>query len=227
MASTKKKKTTQQRPKSNWFLACFGISSKTVSHKKPNKSDGRKRWFKPCMSKIKITIFRKKMVSFDAKKVATTQSMIMVETTKVQKLKIKHASINREPIVQPPKKSTNDQYELQCRKDESDVATCSEQESTPKVVNKCSKDNKVTKDSLTGLSIMVMTLIIMSFWGRICAILCMSALLYCVPILRALKDNRPNNIGNIIFDVASKLYKKNLVLEDRLQRDEKTGIGVS
>lgn len=77
-------------------------------------------------------------------------------------------------------------------------------------------------DPLVGMSIVVVTLIIMFVWGRLCAILCTSAWLYFVPRLRALKnDDAAMKKINGDLDLNSQEYKKRVVLEGFLERDHR------
>lgn len=78
-------------------------------------------------------------------------------------------------------------------------------------------------DPVVGMSIIVVTLIIMFIWGRLCAILCTSAWLYFVPRLRAIKNDDAATMkidGDL--DLNSQEYKKRVVLEGFLERDHRT-----
>ncbi|XP_059448815.1 uncharacterized protein At5g23160 [Corylus avellana] len=81
-------------------------------------------------------------------------------------------------------------------------------------------------DPLVGLSIIMVTLIIMLFWGRICAILCTSAWFYFVPRLRNVTksddvvEKNPNSLDQ---DYDSEEYKKKVVLEGFLERNHRIG----
>jgi len=81
-------------------------------------------------------------------------------------------------------------------------------------------------DPLVGLSIIMVTLIIMLFWGRICAILCTSAGFYFVPRLRNVTksddvvEKNPNSHDQ---DYDSEEYKKKVVLEGFLERNHHIG----
>ncbi|CAN1255063.1 Uncharacterized protein At5g23160 [Linum perenne] len=85
-------------------------------------------------------------------------------------------------------------------------------------------------DSVVGLSIIAVTLVIMVIWGRICAIVCTSAWLYFIPRLRTtlsevkVKAKRGKNVGGSggggagEFDLDSVEYKRRVVLEGLLER---------
>jgi hypothetical protein len=79
-------------------------------------------------------------------------------------------------------------------------------------------------DPVIGLSIVMVTLIIMLLWGRICAILCTSAWFYFVPRLANVTKSddvvgkNPNS-----RDYDSEEYKKKVVLEGFLERNHRNG----
>ncbi|XP_050231261.1 uncharacterized protein At5g23160 [Mercurialis annua] len=77
-------------------------------------------------------------------------------------------------------------------------------------------------DQVIGMSIVMVTLIIMLFWGRLCAILCTCAWLYFVPVLRAPNEMRKNGpgLGEPNFD--SDEYKRRVVLEGFLERNNRS-----
>lgn len=69
-------------------------------------------------------------------------------------------------------------------------------------------------DPVMGMSIILITLIIMLFWGRLCAILCTSAWLYFYPLLRKQDINTKAKLSNL----NSEKYKKKVVMEGLLER---------
>ncbi|CAL1374870.1 unnamed protein product [Linum trigynum] len=96
-------------------------------------------------------------------------------------------------------------------------------------------------DSVVGLSIIAVTLVIMVVWGRFCAIVCTAAWLYFVPRLRTtmaevkVKANHGRNRGSILRradsefggsglgrpDLDSVEYKRRVVLEGLLERNRR------
>ncbi|XP_075089168.1 uncharacterized protein LOC142170735 [Nicotiana tabacum] len=82
--------------------------------------------------------------------------------------------------------------------------------------------NKGHFDSVIGMSILMVTLIIMLFWGKFCAIVCTSAWFYFLPRFRA-KNELVINGGNL--DVNSKEYKKKVVLNGFLERNHRNYVG--
>ncbi|CAJ1932961.1 unnamed protein product [Sphenostylis stenocarpa] len=71
---------------------------------------------------------------------------------------------------------------------------------------------KARNDGVVGMSVVVVTLVIMIFWGRLCAILCTSVWLYCAPRLRksgGVNDNGdPRKTRSYNVDLDSEEYKK-------------------
>ncbi|OIT37695.1 PREDICTED: uncharacterized protein LOC109240412 [Nicotiana attenuata] len=82
--------------------------------------------------------------------------------------------------------------------------------------------NKGHFDYVIGMSILMVTLIIMLFWGKFCAIVCTSAWFYFLPRFRA-KHELVINGGNL--DVNSKEYKKKVVLNGFLERNHRNYVG--
>ncbi|XP_059633367.1 uncharacterized protein At5g23160-like [Cornus florida] len=75
-------------------------------------------------------------------------------------------------------------------------------------------------DQVVGMSIIMVTLIIMLVWGRFCAILCTCAWFYVIPSLRIRAESRKEpNIGG--SDLNSEEYKKKVVLEGFLERNHR------
>ncbi|OMP05929.1 hypothetical protein CCACVL1_01789 [Corchorus capsularis] len=90
------------------------------------------------------------------------------------------------------------------------------------------QNNEVVQkfDPLIGMSIIMVTLIIMLVWGRFCAILCTSAWFYFCPRFRtAISDNDNDNVtvksttNSNELDLNSEEYKKKVVLEGLLERN--------
>ncbi|KAI3728558.1 hypothetical protein L6452_17196 [Arctium lappa] len=89
-------------------------------------------------------------------------------------------------------------------------------------------------DSIIGMSIILVTLVIMMLWGKLCAILCTSAWFFIAPRLGAAAagersavvtaEKRLPESGNIL-DLESVEYKKKVVLEGLLQRNHRNGVG--
>lgn len=169
------------------------------------------------MSKIRVVNVRRKKVSLDAKTAAlkATQS-IMLEASKVQQRKLHnnhhHALGAQDQLKLLPEGKIAIQHSYEVRKDQSDDATRNKEDCKSKT--KHTSTPNASKDSLIGLSIMLTTLVIMGIWGKLCAILCMSAWFYCVPLLRMARDfNDVPRENDKRLHLASKLDKKKAVLE--------------
>lgn len=78
-------------------------------------------------------------------------------------------------------------------------------------------------DPMVGMSIVIVTLIIMLLWGRLCAIICTSAWFYFLPLLRRSDDIATNTSSNLVnMDMNSEDYKKKVVLEGFLDRNRRS-----
>ncbi|KAI4384173.1 hypothetical protein MLD38_002361 [Melastoma candidum] len=76
---------------------------------------------------------------------------------------------------------------------------------------------------IVGMSIVLVTLIVLVSWGQLCAILCTAAWLYVVPRLRTQSDGGMGNKGVVesLDYMSSDEYKKKVVLEGLLQRNHR------
>ncbi|CAH2044137.1 unnamed protein product [Thlaspi arvense] len=102
-------------------------------------------------------------------------------------------------------------------------------ESREKSSSRVRKASRV--DPVIGISIIMLTLVIMLMWGRLCAILCTSAWCYFLPRLKeaAVADKRKRSAGGkaeaALFpddlDFNSQAYKKKVVLEGFLLRQHR------
>ncbi|KHN29576.1 Hypothetical protein glysoja_005300 [Glycine soja] len=82
-------------------------------------------------------------------------------------------------------------------------------------------------DPVVGMSVLVVTLVIMLFWGRLCAILCTSAWLYCTPRFRKSggyvnDDEDLQTTKSKEVDLDSEEYKKKVIMEGLLGRNHRT-----
>lgn len=85
-------------------------------------------------------------------------------------------------------------------------------------------------DSAFGLSAVLLTLVILIVWGRLCAILCTSAWLYLFPrIRRASENDTIKNLSAVSkdLDLDSEVYKKKVILEGLLERNHRPRHGNS
>lgn len=84
-------------------------------------------------------------------------------------------------------------------------------------------------DPVIGISIIVLTLMIMLIWGRLCAILCTSAGCYFLPRVRdaaALAKRKRTGIDGSAYvpDLNSELYKRKVVLDGFLGRQNRVSL---
>ncbi|XP_015072899.1 uncharacterized protein At5g23160 [Solanum pennellii] len=83
-------------------------------------------------------------------------------------------------------------------------------------------------DSIMGMSILMVTLLIMLFWGKACAIVCTCAWFYFLPRFRTKNEAViAGKIDGVAGDVDrnSEEYKKKVVLEGFLERNHRNGVG--
>ncbi|KAJ6419599.1 hypothetical protein OIU84_029667 [Salix udensis] len=83
------------------------------------------------------------------------------------------------------------------------------------------QNKKKSDHPLIGMSIIIMTLVIMVVWGKLCAILCTSAWLYFVPRLRS-EDTVGNGLISTESFYDSEEYKKRVVLDGFLERSHRS-----
>lgn len=80
--------------------------------------------------------------------------------------------------------------------------------------------NKVSRgvfSSNTGLSLLLLSLLVLIFWGKVCAILCTSTWLFFMPGQSKGGDLAVDMVG--MLDVDSDEYKKRIILEGLLERN--------
>lgn len=86
--------------------------------------------------------------------------------------------------------------------------------------NSITTDQVVEKfDHLMGISVIMVTMIVMLLWGRLCAILCMSAWFYFCARFRSTIYNYDSPSKSSTPDLNSDEYKKKVVLEGLLERN--------
>ncbi|XP_057963051.1 uncharacterized protein At5g23160 [Malania oleifera] len=83
-----------------------------------------------------------------------------------------------------------------------------------------------------GMSVIMVTLVIMVLWGRLCAVLCTSAWCYFIPRMRArAKSDRTgivktgSALGSGDPDLSSEEYKRRVVLDGFLERNRRSAFG--
>lgn len=99
------------------------------------------------------------------------------------------------------------------------------------IVNHEKKESKEALDSnsMIGLSVIVVILVIMLFLGKLYAILCTSAWFYMIPRLKAAVDSNVTVntvLDSNVPDLDSDEHKKRVVLEGLLQRNQRNVIRI-
>ncbi|KAK7310254.1 hypothetical protein RJT34_07654 [Clitoria ternatea] len=89
------------------------------------------------------------------------------------------------------------------------------------------KNARNSYDPVVGMSVLAVTLVIMIFWGRLCAILCTSVWLYFVPRFRnsgVVNDSEDphKTMKSKDVDMDSEEYKKKVIMEGLLERNHRT-----
>ncbi|KAG6767180.1 hypothetical protein POTOM_028362 [Populus tomentosa] len=86
-------------------------------------------------------------------------------------------------------------------------------------------DHQIGKQSdhpFAGMSIIIMTLVLMLVWGKLCAILCTSAWFYFVPRLRISEDSMSNGLISVESFYDPEEYKKKVVMDGFLERSRRS-----
>ncbi|WOH07482.1 hypothetical protein DCAR_0726912 [Daucus carota subsp. sativus] len=105
------------------------------------------------------------------------------------------------------------------------------QKSNDNIVNHEKDSNEATNsNSMIGLSVIIVILLLMLFLGKLSAILCTSAWFYMIPRLRAAVDSNVT-VDNVLEystvpDLNSDEHKKKVVLEGLLQRNQRNIIRI-
>nr|VDC92895.1 unnamed protein product [Brassica rapa] len=87
------------------------------------------------------------------------------------------------------------------------------------------KNSRVRKasrvDPVIGISIIMLTLVIMLMWGRLCAVLCTCTWCYFLPRLKRKRIGGGEAEGKDVLDLNSAAYKKKIVLDGFLVRQQR------
>ncbi|XP_027362426.1 uncharacterized protein At5g23160-like [Abrus precatorius] len=91
------------------------------------------------------------------------------------------------------------------------------------------KNARRSYDSVVGMSVLAVTLLIMIFWGRLCAILCTSAWLYFIPRFKKSDNENDDGDPNTTMksngvDLDSEEYKKKVIMEGLLERNHRAAL---
>ncbi|CDY40806.1 BnaC02g41750D [Brassica napus] len=225
---------------SSYFLRCFGISRKIHSHKPTLDDDAgqdRRRWFsratkcrlKNCQIKTmpekqNWTIEDDKQNLLRVVRQVTRKNVAAVEqkTKEVYKLydvasfkkMSEQRDINPEPL-------TLSGYDM-CYEQASTTTVRVGKLEPNKTVGSGSKREKSSRvDPVIGISIIVLTLMIMLMWGRLCAVLCTCTWCYFLPRLKRKRIGGGKAEGKDDLDLNSAAYKKKIVLDGFLVRRQR------
>ncbi|XP_004498125.1 uncharacterized protein [Cicer arietinum] len=254
MAKINKNTNTTQysKSKTSIFLCCFRshLPNKPSTIKETNSIPKQKRssWFSWRRIRIK-TKSTSKTVPLEASfsNVKAQYSKSRSKSTILHGKKSQAPATNPPPSTQPPTVLPSTPYytPTQTRhgpNPNNNIAEDHTREQRPKrqdrrlsstiktkTTSKNLKNARSSYDSIVGMSVLVVTLVIMIFWGRFCAILCTSAWLYFIPRLRNNVVVNDDDIGpkvksNDIVDLDSEEYKKKVIMEGLLGRNNRGNI---
>lgn len=113
----------------------------------------------------------------------------------------------------------------------SDLATLSDCKTSYELGHKVSEDSKQSKTmkntSLNGLVLLLISLFVLVFWGRVCAIICTSAWIYFGPSFRRKNEDEEVEIEVVaeitkktdeVHEMGTRQYKKRVIMEGLLER---------
>ncbi|WZZ37107.1 hypothetical protein YC2023_020508 [Brassica napus] len=216
---------------SSYFLGCFGISRKIHSHKPTLDDDAgqdRRRWFSratKCRLKncqIKTMPEKQNWTIEDDKQnllrvirqVTNQKNVAAVEQKTKEKKMSEQRDINPEPL-------TLSGYDM-CYEQASTTTVRVGKLEPNKTVGSGSKREKSSRvDPVIGISIIVLTLMIMLMWGRLCAVLCTCTWCYFLPRLKRKRIGGGKAEGKDDSDLNSAAYKKKIVLDGFLVRRQR------
>ncbi|KAF2600981.1 hypothetical protein F2Q68_00012414 [Brassica cretica] len=216
---------------SSYFLRCFGISRKIHSHKPTLDDDAgqdRRRWFSratKCRLKncqIKTMPEKQNWTIEDDKQnllrvirqVTNQKNVAAVEQKTKEKKMSEQRDINPEPL-------TLSGYDM-CYEQASTTTVRVGKLEPNKTVGSGSKREKSSRvDPVIGISIIMLTLMIMLMWGRLCAVLCTCTWCYFLPRLKRKRIGGGKAEGKDDLDLNSAAYKKKIVLDGFLVRQQR------
>ncbi|XP_045788348.1 uncharacterized protein At5g23160 [Trifolium pratense] len=248
MAKTK----TSSKSKTSIFLCCFGSNDDSTSVKESNYISKEKRssWFSWRRIRIKMKSTSKTVpleASFSQVK-AYSKSRSKLSSTLHKKSKT--PPTNPPPLPQPcpphpatpyysptqtrhgPISTNNNITEDQIIRTTPTRLKRQERRLSSAMQNHTTNKNarKHSYDPIIGMSVLVVTLVIMIFWGRFCAILCTSAWLYFIPRFRNSvvvvdvddhDDIDAKMKSKNVVDLDSEEYKKKVIMEGLLGRNNR------
>ncbi|CAG7895979.1 hypothetical protein BRARA_B03728 [Brassica rapa] len=229
---------------SSYLLRCFGISRKIHSHKQmlddsaggQEKKKTRSRWFS------RATAFRLKNCEITTTTICETKKQnLTIEDDKQNLFRVIRQVTDPKNITAVGQHETKEKNTSQQRDINPEPLTlsgydmCCEQasvrvgklEPTKPVGSgpKREKNSRVRKasrvDPVIGISIIMLTLVIMLMWGRLCAVLCTCTWCYFLPRLKRKRIGGGEAEGKDVLDLNSAAYKKKIVLDGFLVRQQR------
>ncbi|CAH8308863.1 unnamed protein product [Eruca vesicaria subsp. sativa] len=234
MAKTEKR-ARERTVSSSYFLGCFGLSRKIYSDKameeggemKTKKKNKRSRWL--LCSKFRSKNREIKPAPFEETEITTTS--VEDETDKKKHVSlISRVTTDRNKNVSTDDKAVNHETKETKPNDLRDVATdrsktfeqlgSSREDTCPEPISNMKPSREKTGsrvgkfDPVIGISVIILTLVIMLVWGRLFAILCTSAWCYFAPRLRnaaALVKRSGGDDSKYVPGLSSGSYKRKAV----------------
>ncbi|KAJ0238123.1 Uncharacterized protein HA466_0242370 [Hirschfeldia incana] len=237
---------------SSYLLRCFGISRKIHSHKQTlddgaggqenKKKKTRSRWFS------RATAFRVKNCEITTTTICETKKHnLTVEDDKQNLFRVIRQVTDPKNITAAGQHETKEKNTSQQRDTNPEPLTlsgndmCYEKVSTTTVGvgkleptitvgsgTKREKSSRVRKasrvDPMIGISIIMLTLMIMLMWGRLCAIICTCTWCYFLPRLKRKRCGGGKAECKDVLDLNSDAYKKKVVLEGFLVRQQRRAL---
>ncbi|KAF8082334.1 hypothetical protein N665_0832s0007 [Sinapis alba] len=232
---------------SSYLLHCFGISRKIHSHKQTlddaggqekTKKKNRNRWFsRKCrlnnceiettpvcvLEKQNMTIENDKQNLFRVIREVIDPKIVaaVVQETKEKNMR-EQRDISPEPLTLSgydtcyEKASTTTVHAGKLERTQT-IGSGSKREKSSRVRRKASR-----VDPVIGISIIMLTLMIMLMWGRLCAIICTCTWCYFLPRLKRKRSSGGKaERSNDDLDLNTAAYKKKIVLEGFLVRQQR------
>ncbi|GAB4850625.1 hypothetical protein Ancab_029934 [Ancistrocladus abbreviatus] len=246
MAPLNHQKANQAKPKKkvNCFLGCFGFFGEKKKAKTAGGVPGRKKYFQLTWPKFRIMKKSAKNAAAVSKSsshegktqrcinrgelpVKPNQTLPVAEVARAVHLRRKDGigihleSEARVVDQQLVSRKGREREELAGSVESNNKTAAGSVQKSRAKVKKRSVDGG---DAMIGLSIVVVALLILLIGGRLCAILCTSAWVFCIPRLvrKAVQSNKEDANSEIqSLELNSESYKKKIVLKGLLQRDHR------
>ncbi|KHM99062.1 Hypothetical protein glysoja_024362 [Glycine soja] len=194
------------KPKTSIFLCCFGSSSRSSKESSPTKGS-----YDPIISKMKKKSTSTSWFSWRRIRLINKNSA----TYKTVPLEASNISDNHAHYSKSKSKSTL-HHKPQAPATNPPPPRPPSPQPAPVPAHR--------KGPVVGVSVVVVTLVIMLFWGRLCAILCISVWLYCTRRFRKNDEDlqrRKSKRVDLDLDLDSEEYKKKVIMEGLLGRNHR------